>query len=263
MQIKKKFLAAKIAAVFVLSTGGMGTITEEAHAGIPVIDVAGLTQAVISALQNVQQVLNQVQSYQTQLQQLQNQIINTVQPAVFLWDDANNVINGILNEIDTVTNLANQFGTIDNYLDRFEDINTYRNAPCLDNGCNRAQMTAWLRQQRDLRADKSGEIQEANRSTIRGIEEQQDRLVADAQRLRDLQNNAVGVQGQLEAIQTANQLASTQANQLLQIRSLLIAQQNAVASSQLLDADKEALEAAATEKARDTANIVASPQVVW
>lgn len=261
--IKRKFLAAKIAAVFVLSTGGMGTITDEAQAGIPVIDVAGLTQSIISAIQNVQQVLQQVKDYQNQLQQLQNQVINTIQPAVFLWDDANNIINGLLNKIDTVSNLANQFGSIDNYLDRFQDINTYRNAPCLDNGCNRAQMTAWLRGQRDLSADKSGEVQETNRAIIRGVEDQQIQLQADAQSLRDLQNNAVGVQGNLEAIQTANQLASAQANQLLQIRGLLISQQSAVASSQLLDADKTALEAAATEKVRDVDNIVPSPVVVW
>jgi P-type conjugative transfer protein TrbJ len=38
-----------------------------------------------------------------------------------------------------------------------------------------------------------------------------------------LQTQATGAQGQMEAIQAANQLASAQTNQLLQIRSLLVA----------------------------------------
>jgi P-type conjugative transfer protein TrbJ len=51
----------------------------------------------------------------------------------------------------------------------------------------------------------------------------------------------------MEAIQAANQLASAQTNQLLQIRSLLVAQQNAAATLAQAQADKEAQQAAASE----------------
>jgi P-type conjugative transfer protein TrbJ len=54
----------------------------------------------------------------------------------------------------------------------------------------------------------------------------------------------------MEAIQFANQLASSQANQLLQIRGLLIAQQNAVATRMQAEADKEAKADAATTQLR-------------
>ncbi|HRE17780.1 MAG TPA: conjugal transfer protein TrbJ, partial [Rhodocyclaceae bacterium] len=50
----------------------------------------------------------------------------------------------------------------------------------------------------------------------------------------------------------ANQLASQQANQLLQIRGLLIAQQNAVATKMQADADKEAQQAAAGATSRES-----------
>ena len=44
----------------------------------------------------------------------------------------------------------------------------------------------------------------------------------------------------MEALQAANQLASNQAAQLLQIRALLVAQANVAAAKQLTDADKQA-----------------------
>ncbi|MFZ1447153.1 MAG: conjugal transfer protein TrbJ, partial [Candidatus Dechloromonas phosphoritropha] len=54
----------------------------------------------------------------------------------------------------------------------------------------------------------------------------------------------------MQAIGYANQLASQQANQLLQIRGLLIAQQNAIVTRNQVLADREAQEAAAGEQLR-------------
>ncbi len=262
--IKKKFLAAKITAVLVYGAGSIAMIKPEpAYAGIPVIDVTSLTQHILNAIQNVQQVLQTIQSYQTQIQQFQNQIVNTLQPAAFLWDDANNIVNNLLNEIDTVSNLANQFGTIDNYLNRFSDINTYRNAPCLAAGCNRNQMTQWLQAQQNLKEDKSSELNDSNRAIIKGIEDQQAQIQADAQALRQLQNNAMGTQGEVQVLQSANQLSSNIASSLIQVRALLVSQQNAVAASQLLESDEKALQEAAEAQARNTRAVQQSPVVNW
>ena len=57
----------------------------------------------------------------------------------------------------------------------------------------------------------------------------------------------------MQAIGYANQLASQQANQLLQIRALLVAQQNALATRAQVDADKEAQRAAASKALRSGA----------
>ena len=79
--------------------------------------------------------------------------------------------------------------------------------------------------------------------------------MARATQLQRLQTQAQGATGQMQAIGYANQLASNQANQLLQIRSLLLAQQNALATRAQADADREAQQAAAratsTEKRID------------
>ncbi|WP_425286219.1 hypothetical protein [Acinetobacter baumannii] len=97
---------------------------------------------------------------------------------------------------------------------------------------------------------------------FKGLDKQQDNLTADAATLQRLQSSAQGATGQMQAIGYANQLASQQANQLLQIRGLLIAQQNAVATKMQADADKEAQQAAAAAQLRQ-GSYRASPARTW
>lgn len=81
----------------------------------------------------------------------------------------------------------------------------------------------------------------ANDAMFKGLDLQQNALNNDAATLEQLQSGAQSATGRMQAIQYANQLASHQANQLLQIRGLLIAQQNAIATKMQADADREAL----------------------
>lgn len=90
----------------------------------------------------------------------------------------------------------------------------------------------------------------ANDAMIRSLDQQQLDLQADAEKLEALQKNAQDAPGQMAAIQAANQLAANQASQLMQIRALLIAQQNAEAARQARMADIEAQQAAAAVQAR-------------
>jgi P-type conjugative transfer protein TrbJ len=90
----------------------------------------------------------------------------------------------------------------------------------------------------------------ANDALFRGLDRQQEALKADARTLEQLQSSAQGADGQMQALGYANQLASQQANQLLQIRALLIAQQNAVTTRMQAEADKEAQTIAADEQFR-------------
>lgn len=228
---KLKILAAKMSLVFVLGTGAVGTLNQPAHAGIPVIDAVGLVQHIMNAVQSIQQTMQMITSYQTQLLQLENQIKNTLNPGAFLWDQANVTINGLLNQIDTISHFKTQFGSIDSYLGKFKDFDHYKNAPCLNSGCSVLAMEAFVA---DVKADdevKAEAVKASNDAMIKGLDEQQAQLQLDADRLRDLQANAQTAEGQLEAIQHANQLASSQAAQLLQIRGLMMSQQSALAAN--------------------------------
>lgn len=240
-----EILAAKIAAlVFMLIVPG---VIRLAHAGIPVIDGVNLTQTTMSAIENVAQTLKQVEQYKTQLQQYENMIQNTAAPTQYIWDQATSTMNQLRVAIDTLNYYKNQTGSIDAYLGKFKDTEGYRSSACFQaQGCSASELTALQDNQRlGSEAQKK-----ANDALFKGLDKQQDAMENDARQLQLLQSGAQGASGQMQAIGYANQLASQQANQLLQIRGLLIAQQNAIATRNQVLADREAQQAAAAEQLR-------------
>jgi P-type conjugative transfer protein TrbJ len=241
----RKILAAKVALVMTL-TAAPGVMTS-AHAGIPVIDGANLSQTVMSAIENVAQTLKQIQQYQTQLQQYQNMLTNTAAPASYIWDQAQSTMSRLRGSIDTLSYYKNQLGSVDAYLGKFQDTAFYRNSPCYSaNGCTPAQWAAL----KDTQRLGSEAQKKANDGLFRGLDKQQQAMEDDARQLRTLQSGAQGATGQMQALGYASQLASHQSNQLLQIRGLLVAQQNAIATRNQVLADREAQEAAASTQLR-------------
>ncbi|MGE8685506.1 MAG: P-type conjugative transfer protein TrbJ [Achromobacter sp.] len=231
---KPKNLAAKIA-LSIAATFGVATMP--AQAGIPVIDGTNLTQTTVTAIQQVAQVQKQIEQYRTQLQQYENMLQNTMAPAAYIWDQAQSTINGLVQSIDTLNNLTNQAGSLDAYLGKFQDVSYYKSSPCFTSaGCSDTER-ATLEKTRALASQSQ---KAANDALFKGIKDQQENLKSDARQLERLQSKAQGAQGQMEALGYANQLASQQANQLLQIRGLLIAQQNAIAAQSAAELDEKA-----------------------
>ena len=241
----KKVLAAKVA--FVMAVTAVPGVMTPAYAGIPVIDGANLTQTVMSAIENVAQTLKQIQQYQTQLQQYQNMLQNTTAPATNIWDQATATMSQLRGSIDTLSYYKNNLGSIDNYLNKFQDTAYYRSSPCYTvAGCTAAQWAAM----KDSERLGSESQKKATDALFKGLDKQQDAMQTDAGQLQRLQSSAQGASGQMQAIGYANQLASHQANQLLQIRALLIAQQNVIGTRNQALADREAKEAAASTQLR-------------
>lgn len=236
--MKLKYLAAKIALVLSLS----GPMITPVQAGIPVIDGANLGQNLMNTIETIAQTLKQIQQYQTQLEQYENQLKNTIAPAMYIWDKANSIINKLMTATDTLAYYKQRLGSIDQYLSKFQDVNYYRSSPCFAlTGCSETEWAAIS----EIRRLASESQKRANDALFLGLDQQQDSLKADARTLERLQSSAQSATGRLQAIQYANQLSSQQANQLLQIRGLLIAQQNAVTTRNQALADREAQEAAA------------------
>lgn len=235
--MKRKCLAVHAALIVALSVGPLTV-----RAGIPVIDASNLSQTVMTAIESVAQTLKQIEQYQTQLQQFENQLQNTVAPAAYIWDRAQATINGLMGAVDTLNYYKAQLGGIDAYLGKFQDVAYYRGSPCFSGaGCSDAERAA-MNENRRLASESQ---KRANDALFRGLDQQQEALKSDARTLEQLQSRAQGASGQMQALGYANQLASQQANQLLQIRALLIAQQNAVTTRMQAEADLEARQQAA------------------
>ena len=227
--------------------------------GDVVFDPTNITQTTITATENVAQTLKQIDEYKEQLLQYENQLQNTLAPAAYVWDQATGTMNKLRGSIDTLNYYKNKVGSLDSFLGKYQDVGFYRNSPCYSTrGCTAAERA-------ELNANMTlfSEAQKrANEASLRGIDQQQDAMEADARQLERLQSGAQGAVGQMQAIQFANQLASAQGNQLLQIRGLLIAQQNAIATRNQALADREAQEAAASEQLR-MGTFQKSPVVNW
>lgn len=193
-------------------------------AGIPTFDASAVIQQTIAAQEAVAQTLKQIEEYRTQLLQYERQLMDAASPALWLWDEANSTINSLLATIDQLNYYRQQLGNIDNYLAQFKTIADYKTD--WFNGLN-----ASLRQEiMDTYLLANASQKQANDALIKSLDARQQNLYRDAQNLERLQAMAQGASGQMQAIQYANQLASHQSNQLLEIRAALIAQQNVLAT---------------------------------
>lgn len=237
--LTRKSFAAEVTVILAVS------VATPAFAALLVFDGSNLSQNIVTAIENVAHTMKQVQQYQTQLQQYENMLQNTTAPPQQIWDSATTTMNQLRSSIDTLNYYKTNLGSIDAYLGKFKDTAAYRSSPCYSvNGCTPAQWAAM----KETEKYGSESQKKATDALFKGLDRQQDNMQADARQLQRLQSSAQGASGQLQAIGYANQLASHQSNQLLQMRGLLIAQQNALATRNQALADNEAKQQAASDK---------------
>jgi len=217
--------------------------------GDVVFDPTNVAQTTISATESVNQGLQQIQQYQTQLQQYitqiqqyENMVQNTVAPAAYVWDQANATIGKVMGYVNTISQYESLAGNIDNYLAKFQNTSYYRSSPCYSaSGCSATDQQTLSNNQ----ATSSAAQKTANDAVLRMVDQQQTQLTADAAQLASLQSSAQSANGQMQALGYANQLASSEVNQLMQIRAILIAQQAAEATRAEAVSDQEAQKQAA------------------
>lgn len=236
-----RILAAKTAFTVAFAAS---VFTIPAQAGIPVADGLNLSQNILTALESVAQTLTQIdqyatqiEEYQTQLEQYENQLLHSLAPVASIWDKASSVMDKLVAAQNTLSYYENKLGSLERYLDKYQDVSFYKNSPCFTAaGCSDAEMKA-LQANRHMASESQ---KKTNDDLFKVIKEQQKTLKSDARTLEQLQRAAQGAEGQLQAIGYANQLASNQTTQLMQIRSLLLAQQSADASRHASEIDAEA-----------------------
>jgi P-type conjugative transfer protein TrbJ len=221
-RIKKRALkaigVALLAALPLTSTGTM-----------PVIDYSNLTQNITTALHQVSAYAKQVQQYQLQLEQYANEVKNTVAPAAQLWQEAQQTMNSVMGTVGMFQNGS----ALQNYLNQFQNVNYWLSA----------SPSSYTYQTAGSVAQK-----QANDALVKGIVAQQQQIQKDAATLQQLESQASSADGQMKALVAANQLAALQQEQLLQIRELLLQEQQALAARQETLANDEAMRQAATQK---------------
>ena len=195
---------------------------------MPVIDYSNLTQNITTALHQVSAYAQQVQQYQLQLQQYANQVRNTAAPVAQVWQQAQQAMNGVMGTAGMFQNGS----ALQSYLNQFQNVNYWLSAP----PGNYTYQTAGSVAQK-----------QANDALVKGIVAQQAQIQKDAATLEQLQSQASTADGQMKALMAANQLAALQQEQLLQIRALLVQEQQTLAARNQTLANDEAMREAATK----------------
>lgn len=213
---------------------------QPAYALLPVFDSTNWFESMTQTTQQLKQ-------YETELDQYKNMQENSKTLSIFNWDKTNTTMTNLLGSIDTLKYYKEQTGGLEAYLSRYQTQEHYQASPCLNGStCTEADMQT-LRQQEVAGSEAQ---KRANDAMLRGVDKQQAAMLEDARQLEKMTKQAQDSKGQMEAIQAANQLASAETNQLLQIRGLLVAEQTAAATRAAALADKEAIQAAGDERFR-------------
>ena len=220
--------------------------------GIPVLDVSNLAQSTISALEAVQQTIKQVEQYALQVQQWENEVKNTLAPAAYIWSKAQKTMSkaqdlqGQLNSYSTMGQ-----SDLERHLSKFGNVNYYKDSE------NFGPMEASQTREKTIAASKN-----ANDEATKTLAYQYKAVADDAHELEQLQVAAQSASGRMEAIQYGNQLMAHQSNQLLQLRSTLLAI-SAAENAQLTAQNTEAAMKAAAVERSEKSRIVRSKKYEW
>jgi P-type conjugative transfer protein TrbJ len=192
-------------------------------------DPLNMVENTTTALKQIAAYAQQVQQYQLQLQQYANQVRNTVAPVAQVWQQAQSTMNSVMGTVGMFQNGS----ALQSYLNQFQNVNYWLSA----------SPSSYTYQTAGSVAQK-----QANDAMVRGIVQQQAQIRADAAALERMQSQASTADGQMKALMAANQLAALQQEQLLQIRALLVQEQQALAARGQTLANDEAMREAATKK---------------
>ncbi len=217
---------------------------------IPVFDYPNWVTNAKNWVELAAQTKNQISHYQSQLLHykdiVSNAETNMKSLSSFEWDNASQIIDKLVEQTDTLDRYKAEAGSLEKHLERFQSSEFYLKGKCFNGSCTKAEMDKI----KQSRLQSSVAEKRANDAMIRGIDAQQKQLKADSKTLRVLQQKAQSSEGQKQALQAAAQLASNQSHQLLQIRGLLMAQQNAEATRYASLSNKEAIKEAGDERFR-------------
>jgi len=243
MEKSGKILAAKIfgmVMVFVLAL-----TTPVWGQGIPVIDGANLTQNTVNAFENVAQTLKQIEEYEqqvmqymTQLEQLEDQIKNTAAPAMYLWDKAESTMKKAQDLQSRIEGLYASVGDMDKYLDKLGTVDYWKGNEFYD--LKRGGTLEGRKEISDHHAKLNEAQLEANKDLLITLKDQKESLSDEASRLSSLQAGAESAGGRMEAIQSTNQLMSQQNAMLLNMKTIMLAQSQALAQKMVAEQQAQA-----------------------
>lgn len=211
--------------------------------GIPTVDIVGNIQRILQYVEDAaqtagqaEQIANEIESLYNQTQQIENQIKTLKNLSSYNWQDYINIINQLETVALKADALAFSTANLDGEYEKYRDLAYYK-ANTDYSAMYEAAQTRWT-------ANANG----TTKSSAAVLSAQYDDLKDDGARLNELQGASQSVEGEVQAMQAGNQLAAFTSKQLMQVRNLLMNQQQVMIQERAQQAEREALQAASTKK---------------
>jgi len=213
--MKKLLLSAIVAIVALLGN------TEKGHA-MAVFDGSNLAQNLISAQEAIKNTQNQIQQLTTQLNQYKRMLQDAANPGSWGWGDIQDTLNQLKNSMGTINSISGTTGGLNSFLDAFGSHSKYHESGEYY-GTGNPQLYSGDLAGMDMQKQSADD-------TLKLIKEQQEAMQKYSDDLESLKSKASSAEGQQEAIQAGNELASKQIQLLSQIHALLMAQNTMIAA---------------------------------
>lgn len=193
---------------------------------MPVVDLTNFAQNLLTALENVDQTLQAVESYQTQLAEYEELIKNTLAVPVNTWDRIQSINTNLKTLAKDSMRYRHYLMALDEHFRKFGDLEYYRSAKCYGSNieCPKGEWERILDQAQQDEKLAGEAVNKTVEDMVRHLEENEEALVEDTERLENLQQESQSTEGQLAATQAGNEIAAAQVQQLMQIRALMNAQ---------------------------------------
>lgn len=196
-------------------------MTGRGHA-MAVFDASNLAQNVVAAQEALVHTQQQIQALTNQLNQYKRMLQDAANPGSWAWGDIQDTLNQLKNTMGSVKNLSSMTGGFDELLSQFGSYDAYSSGSGYGSSQS-SEVFAGEYLGSKMRKESADDL-------LRIVQEQEEQLDAYQTQFEKLKESSASAEGQQEAIQAGNQMASLQLQILSQIHALLMAQNNMMAA---------------------------------
>lgn len=198
----------------------------------PVIDYTAIAESIKQGLQQIQIYTNAVSQLQTQINTYEHQVLQAtgIAQAAQIYSQ----VQSLEYQVTGTLNMFRNGGGLQGYIQNAQDVNYWLAASNTSYTGNPGSY--WSTTQKT-----------ANDQMVNLIAQEEKQIEADTRVLSQLQSQSRSAGTQRAALDVANQLSSLQQKQLMEIRTLMVSEQQALAARNASTANGEAMTAAQSQ----------------
>jgi P-type conjugative transfer protein TrbJ len=202
------------------------------YSTLPVIDYTAVANMIQQGLKQIQQYTTQLSQLQTEINTYEHQILQAtgIAQAAQIYSQ----VQSLENQVVSTVNMFRNGGGLQGYIQNAQDVNYWLSASNAAYTGNPGSY--WSTTQKT-----------ANDQMVNLIAQEEKQIDADTQLLSQLQSQSRSAGTQRAALDVANELSSLQQKQLMEIRTLMVSEQQTLAARNASTANGEAMTAAQTQ----------------